>query len=285
MELIIISGYSGAGKSIAVHALEDIDYYCIDNLPPALISDFVSLCRNSGEINKVAIVTDIRGGSFFVGMMNSINQLRSENVPFKVLFLEADEDVLIKRYKETRRKHPLLDDANFSVEEAVEMEKKLLDPLRQTADYVINTSLLSAIQLRERTRSLFLDDPSESMIVHCTSFGFKYGPSGDSDINFDVRCLPNPYYIAELKNKTGLDSPVRDYVMSFDESKQLLAKLTDLIDFLIPLYRKEGKSQLVIAFGCTGGKHRSVTFAEEMHDHLKALGLNVSISHRDINKH
>lgn len=285
MELIIISGYSGAGKSIAVHALEDIDYYCIDNLPPALISDFVSLCRNSGEINKVAIVTDIRGGSFFVGMINSINQLRNEGIPFKVLFLEADTDVLIKRYKETRRKHPLLDDANYSVEEAVEMEKKLLDPLRQTADYVINTSLLSAIQLRERTRSLFLDDPSESMTVHCTSFGFKYGPSGDSDINFDVRCLPNPYYIAELKNKTGLDSPVRDYVMSFDESKQLLAKLTDLIDFLIPLYRKEGKSQLVIAFGCTGGKHRSVTFAEEMHDHLKSLGLNVSVSHRDINKH
>ena len=284
MDLIIISGFSGAGKSVAVDALEDIDYYCIDNIPPALIGDFVKLCSQNTEINKVAVVADTRGGAFFDGMQNAIKTLKYSGVEFKVLFLEASDDVLVTRYKETRRKHPLLEEANYSVEEAVHRERELLKPIREASDFIIDTSLLSASQLRERTKNLFLNNLTLGLNIHCMSFGFKYGPATEADLVFDVRCLPNPYYIEELKHKTGLDKDVHDYVMAFDDSKTLLDKLTDMLDFLLPLYEKEGKSQLVLAFGCTGGKHRSVTFAEEMYRHFNSDRKNVTISHRDINK-
>lgn len=284
MDFIIVTGFSGAGKSRAINALEDIGYYCIDNIPPALIKYFAQLCIENGTLNKVAVVTDTRGMNFFSGFIDGLNELQSSGSNYEILFLEASSDVLVNRYKETRRKHPLLDDADGSIEQAVELEKSLLTPIRARANYIIDTTLLSPAQLKERISDLFMENPAGTLNIHCMSFGFKYGPATEADLKFDVRCLPNPYYIDELRHKTGLDDEVKEYVLSNDNAKQLLAKLIDLIDFLCPLYKKEGKSQLVIAIGCTGGKHRSVTFAEEIYKHLSNQKMKVTINHRDINK-
>lgn len=284
MDLIIISGYSGAGKSIAVHALEDIGYYCIDNLPPALICDFVELCMQNEDYDKIAVVSDTRGGKFFDGIMSSTKKLREMGINFKVLFIEANVDVLINRFKETRRRHPMLEAANNSLEAAVKRELEVLRPLKDSADFLIDTSNIRASQLSSRIKNLFSSDVTNDMNIHCMSFGFKYGPCVEADLIFDVRCLPNPYFVDELKTKTGLDTPVQNYVLSFDEARTLLDKITDLIDFLLPYYKREGKSQLVIAFGCTGGQHRSVTFAQELGKHLLKSSKNVTVSHRDISK-
>lgn len=284
MDLIIISGYSGAGKSIAVHALEDIGYYCIDNLPPALICDFVELCTQNEDYDKIAVVSDTRGGKFFDGIMTSTKKLKERGINFKVLFIEANISVLINRFKETRRRHPMLEAANNSLEAAVKKEMDVLEPLKNSADFLIDTSNIRASQLSSRIKSLFSGDVSNQMNIHCMSFGFKYGPCVEADLIFDVRCLPNPFFVPELKEMTGLDAPVHDYVLSFSEATTLLDKITDLIDFLLPFYQREGKSQLVIAFGCTGGKHRSVTFAEELGAHLLKNSTNVTVSHRDITK-
>ncbi|MEE1018049.1 MAG: RNase adapter RapZ [Acutalibacteraceae bacterium] len=284
MELIIITGYSGAGKSIAERVFEDIGYFCVDNLPAALIKDFVRLASSNKNIDKVAVVVDSRAGAFCNDIDESLRDLKSSGVNFKVLFIEAAEDVLITRYKETRRRHPLIESSNHSIESAVLHEREMLAPLREKADYIIDTTLLKDSQLKERLRNAFIEDSSQGLSVHVMSFGFKYGPVAEADLVFDVRCLPNPYYIPELKNHTGLEKCVKDYVLSFDESKTLLKKLKDLLSFALPLYVKEGKSQLVIAFGCTGGKHRSVTFADEMYKFLSHINPNISISHRDIDK-
>lgn len=284
MEFVIVTGLSGSGKSSAVKVLEDIGYFCIDNMPPQLIPDFAAMCSENDSISKVAIVTDIRGGAMFFKLGDSITTLHIRGLDVKVLFLEASREVLIKRYKETRRKHPLEEAYDGDVVKAIDMEIELLAEIRENAEYIVDSSLLSTGQLKEQIAGLFLDKASDGMIVSCMSFGFKYGAPGEADLVFDVRCLPNPFYLPELKHKTGLDKEVRDYVMSFGQSQELRDKLFDLIDFLIPHYVSEGKSRLVIAFGCTGGKHRSVTFAELMAKHLKDKDFKTRILHRDAMK-
>lgn len=285
MDFLIVTGLSGAGKSRAVDALEDIGFFCIDNMPPTLIMKFAEIWQQTNaKISKVAIVTDVRGGEMFNSFTQELDLLKSINIEYKLLFLECNNQVLVQRYKETRRKHPLLNDAVPSIYDAVVAERQLLMHARERADYIIDTSHLSAIQLRERINNIFLDNISNSMLINCMSFGFKYGSPSEADLVFDVRCLPNPFYIDELKEKTGLDADVFDYVMSWPQAKELLDKLLDLIDYLIPLYLGEGKSQLTIAIGCTGGKHRSVTFAENFYKHLLDNGKKVAVNHRDILK-
>lgn len=284
MEFVIVTGLSGSGKSSAVKVLEDIGYFCIDNMPPQLIPAFASICNDNDEITKVAIVTDIRGGAMFFKLEESIARLHVRGIDVKVLFLEASREVLNKRYKETRRKHPLDEASNGDIAKAIDAEIELLGSIREAADYIVDSSLLSTGQLKEQISGLFLEKASDGMVVSCMSFGFKYGAPGEADLVFDVRCLPNPFYIPELKHKTGLDKEVRDYVMSFPQSVALQDKLFDLISFLIPHYVTEGKSRLVIAFGCTGGKHRSVTFAEQTAAYLRRKDLRVRLLHRDAEK-
>ncbi|MGN0665977.1 MAG: RNase adapter RapZ [Huintestinicola sp.] len=283
MKFLIVTGLSGAGKSGAVNVLEDIGYYCIDNIPPQLIPKFADICiQSKGSMSKVAIVADIRGGAVYNELDSSIEYLKQRVSDVSVLFLDASDDVLIRRYKETRRRHPLDESAHGSIQNAIVMERKMMEHIRDSADYYIDTSDMKAQQLREIVAELFLDNPGDVMSVTIMSFGFKYGAAREADLVFDVRCLPNPFYIPELKKHTGMESCVRDYVMSFEQSKELDKKLKELIDFLIPLYRHEGKTQLVIAFGCTGGKHRSVTFAENMYNYLNEKDIRVRLSHRDI---
>ncbi|MBQ1519260.1 MAG: RNase adapter RapZ [Ruminococcus sp.] len=286
MELLIVTGMSGSGKSSVMDVMEDIGYYCIDNIPPMLISQFVDLCRQSETgIDKIAAAVDIRSGDMFAEIFRSWQKLRANSdISVKVLFIEAKDEVLIKRYKETRRKHPLDEKFNGNMHEAIRYEWQQLSQLREIADYYIETSELSASQLKEQIKKLFLERDSDSLAIKVMSFGFKYGVSTESDLVFDVRCLPNPFYIPELRNHTGLDQCVRDYVMKHETSQKLFSKLCDLVDFLIPMYVQEGKSQLVIAFGCTGGKHRSITFAELMAEHLISENFKVQKYHRDITK-
>ena len=285
MDFVIVTGMSGAGKSRAVDALEDIGFYCIDNMPPKLISKFAEICLQSdGKISRVAIVTDVRGGELFQGLFDELDHLKDQEFSYKLMFLDASDAVLMRRYKETRRRHPVLDVVHGSIENALKSERLLLKPARERADYIIDTTHLSAAQLKERISNIFLDNVMTGMLINCTSFGFKYGPATEADLVFDVRCLPNPFYVDELKKQTGLDQPVRDYVMKWPQSIELLNKIVDLVDFLIPYYLDEGKSQLVIAFGCTGGKHRSVTFAEYLYKHLSDKGHKVTVNHRDILK-
>lgn len=284
MQFIIVTGMSGSGKSTAVNVLEDIGYYCIDNMPPELISKFADICAQSdGKIDKVAFVVDVRGGDLFLKLQDTVSSLKSEHINLKILFLDSSDDVIVRRYKETRRKHPLDEVSYGNIRKAIATEREILIPIKAAADYYIDTSITSTSQFRERMYSIFLEN-DDYMHIDIRSFGFKYGPLAEGDLIFDVRCLPNPFYIPELKEKTGLDTEVSSYVMKFDEAKELCKKLTDLLDFLIPLYEKEGKSQLVVAFGCTGGKHRSVTFAEAIAKHLKNKNYKVRIAHRDIEK-
>ena len=285
MELLIVTGMSGAGKSQAANALEDMGFYCVDNIPPAIIPSFVDLSNRSGdELSKMAIVTDIRGGNMFTEILGVLEDLKSRNINLKVLFLDASDEVLIRRYKENRRKHPLLNTKKMSITQAVEEEREMLEQIRSIADFVVDTSYISISQLKEKLSNIFFGSVATVLKIECKSFGFKYGTDTEADMVFDVRCLPNPFYIEELKNKTGLDSQVREYVMNSDESREFYNRLIAFIDYSVPLYAKEGKSQLVIAFGCTGGKHRSVTFAELTAAHLKKNNYDCITVHRDIQK-
>ena len=286
MEFVVVTGLSGAGKTQAMHAMEDIGFFCVDNLPPALIPVFYDLCVKSEDImGRVAVVTDTRGGELFKSFFTAMEALKHDKKPYKILFLDASDNVLVRRFKETRRKHPLSDDLNGALEQAVKLEREMLKPMRESSDYVIDTSLVSPAQLRSRIAQLFLNSAEDSLAVHCISFGFKYGVPMESDLVFDVRCLPNPFYDENLRPLTGLDAPVRDYVMEKEETKGFVARFTDMVDYLLPLYAKEGKSQLVIAVGCTGGHHRSVALAQYMHDHLVQKGVRASVTHRDMQKH
>ncbi len=285
MEFLIVTGLSGAGKSRAVDALEDIGFYCVDNIPPKLIPTFYDLCEKAGDtFSRVAVVTDIRGGDMFSSLFETLDDLKNEDKHYRILFLDANDFVLINRFKETRRKHPLAENHLGSLEQAVKLEREILRPVREKADYIIDTSFLSPAQLKERICNLFLGDASQALMVHCVSFGFKYGIPTEADLVFDVRCLPNPFYIEELKNLTGLDEPVYSYVMKWEQTKGVVQRLISLIDYMLPLYCDEGKSQLVIAIGCTGGKHRSVALAQLLYDHLLENGQRASVNHRDIRK-
>ena len=286
MRLVIVTGMSGAGKSRVIDNLEDIGFFCVDNMTPKLIPIFVQLLKDSAEVReKVAIVADIRLGGSFSHLFNAIEELKKMDCNYKILFIDADNEVILRRYQETRRKHPLLNyDDSHSLQEIIVKEREILKKARDIADYVIDTSLISTSQLKERVSKLFVDDISSTLKVNVVSFGFKYGAPKDSDLVFDVRCLPNPFYVPELKHHTGLEAPVRDYVMSFREAQDLEPKLLDLINYLVPLYRTEGKSQVTISVGCTGGKHRSVVFAEIIYNSIKEKGFNVSVYHRDITR-
>ena len=286
MDFLIVTGMSGAGKSTAVEVLEDIGYYCIDNIPPMLIPKFLELClQSSHRLDKLAMVVDVRGRELFAGLTESLASLNRQRIGYRILFLDAADEVLQLRFKETRRKHPMLGGQVGELSQAIEKERGLLGQLRQAADYYIDTSKLSVAQLREQISDIFLRDKADGMLITCMSFGFKYGLPSDADTVFDVRCLPNPFYLPELREKTGLDGEVYNYVMDSPVSQEFAQKISAMMDFLIPHYQAEGKSQLVIAVGCTGGKHRSVTFARYLYDHLKSRGNNVVIAHRDLQKH
>lgn len=283
-ELIVLTGVSGAGKSSAMGFLEDAGYYCIDNMPPKLMATFVSLLSGGDEYGKVAIVCDVRSSSVFKSLLESIDRVVQYGYSVKIIYLDVDNHEVLKRYKLTRRKHPLADKFNGSIRDSVAYEKKILAPLRERADYVIDTTGLETPQLKTRLGRILFSKGANAMSIHCMSFGFKHGVPSEADFVVDVRCLPNPYWIDGLRNKTGLDAEVRDYVFSFEEAKILLEKLIDLLDFLCPLYVNEGKSQAVFAIGCTGGKHRSVAFAEALKAHFEKKCDNVFVQHRDIEK-
>lgn len=282
--LIIVTGMSGAGKSQAVKVLEDIGYFCIDNLPPVLIPKFAELCVKGGErVRHVALIADIRGGQFFDAMSQALQELRKQGVSYEIVFMEASDKVLINRYKETRRVHPLA--LHGRISQGIAEERKRLAALREKADFIIDTSSLKTSQMRDILRKRYaLNTGRKGLTVTVVSFGFKHGMPIDADIVDDVRFLPNPYYVEEYRHKSGRVPAVRDYVQSFQVTQTFKEKWFDMIDFLLPNYEREGKSQLVIAVGCTGGMHRSVCMAEEMYRHLKETGIDVSIEHRDLAK-
>ena len=281
--MVIVTGMSGAGKTQAVNALEDIGYYCVDNIPPRLIAKFADLPADSGgNISKIALVVDVRSQELFSEYAKCMEELSCGELPFKVLFLDCDNQSLFNRYKETRRRHPLFAGNIFTLEQAIAHERILLKSAKENADFVIDTSKFSAMQLRTKVKDLFIRDASSPMMITCNSFGFKHGVPTDSDLLFDVRCLPNPFYNESLRDLTGLDDPVRSFVLANNQAKGLLSKLTGLIDYLIPLYTQEGKSQLVISVGCTGGHHRSVVFCEYLVTHLAGQGVTATATHRDI---
>ncbi len=284
MEFVIITGLSGSGKSQTVNVLEDSGFFCIDNMPPQLIPKFAEICRENGTIDKIALVTDIRGGSLFLNLQENILKLRANDVNAKVLFVSAEHDEIKRRYKETRRKHPLLDMAGGDIDKAIDAENDILTPIKQFADYFIDTTHMNTTNLREAVRNLFVEDVSDTLLISCVSFGFMHGIPAEADLVFDVRCMPNPFHVPELREYSGLDQCVQDYVMSFDVAKEMRAKMFDMIDFLLPQYITEGKSQLVIAIGCTGGRHRSVTYTEQLYAHIKEKGYKARILHRDVNK-
>jgi len=284
VEFLIITGMSGAGKSLCVKYFEDIGYFCVDNLPPSLVPKFAEIClQGQNKMDRIALIMDIRGGSMFLDLFPALESLAAYGISYKILFLEAQDNVLVKRFKETRRMHPLSPEGRIL--DGIREERRILQPVKEKAHYIIDTSNLTPRQLKQEIHNLFVEGkPFSGLIISVISFGFKYGVPIDCDLVFDVRFIPNPYYIDSLKNLTGNDEEVSEYVMSFHESRVFLTKLVDLLDFLIPNYVKEGKNQLVIGIGCTGGKHRSVTIANQLFDILKAKNSSVVLEHRDIDK-
>ena len=284
MKLVIVTGMSGAGKTIALKMLEDIGFYCLDNLPISLVDKFVQLVSGGTDIKKTALGLDIRSGEELENLDEILENWRGSDVDVQVLFLDANDAVLIKRYKETRRVHPLAGAGRL--ENGIEKEREKLAFLKREADYIIDTSMLLTRELRKELEKIFLQDARyKNMYVTVLSFGFKYGVPEDADLVFDVRFLPNPYYDEHLRPLTGQVQAVRDYVMRGTTAEIFLKKLYDMIDFLLPNYINEGKNQLVIAVGCTGGKHRSVTIARALYEHLEAVGeYGIRIDHRDIEK-
>lgn len=283
MRFVVVTGMSGGGKTAALKMLEDAGFYCVDNLPVFLIEKFVELSTvPNGEISKVALGLDVRVGHSFTDVTRILNELKQKGYHIEILFMDANENALIKRYKETRRVHPLAVDGR--VEDGVNKEREILENIKKNADYVIDTTKLLTRELKEEIDRIFVkNEEYNSLMVNVMSFGFKHGIPADADLVFDVRFLPNPFYIDELKNKTGNDKEVQDYVMSFQESEDFMEKLVDMVQFLIPNYIKEGKYSLVIAIGCTGGKHRSVTLANELYKRMKNQGnYGLKLYHRDV---
>lgn len=281
MKFIIVTGLSGSGKSEAMRSLEDMGFYCVDNLPPALIPKFAELCYQSNStIDKVALGIDVRGRKFFKALHESLNVLRKDKYPFEILYLDCSDDILLKRYKMTRRNHPLA--INRQIPEGIKIERTILEPLKEIADCIIDTSNMKPKDLKEEISKIYANgEVNNNLTISVVSFGFKHGIPSDSDLVFDVRFLPNPYYVEELRNKTGDDQEVRDYVMDYEISHQFYDKLLDMINFLVPQYIKEGKHHLVISIGCTGGRHRSVTICNLISDELMKQDYRVVKKHRD----
>lgn len=283
MRFVVVTGMSGGGKSTALRMLEDAGFYCVDNLPVPLIEKFVELIAVPGsEVSKVALGLDVRVDQPFEDAQKVLEKLKENGYNFEILFMEAGDQVLLKRYKETRRMHPLTPDGR--VEDGISKERKILEDIRGKSDYVIDTSKLLTRELKEEIERIFVQNKEyNSLMVTIQSFGFKHGIPADADLVFDVRFLPNPFYIEELKYKTGNEKEVQDYVMGFEEAETFITKLSDMLEFLIPNYVKEGKYQLVVGIGCTGGKHRSVTLANKLYERLKDKGnYGLKIAHRDI---
>lgn len=285
MEFVIISGQSGAGKSKTASIMEDMGFYVVDNLPAALMPKMAELClADQGKYGRVALVTDIRGSQTFEGLFEALDILGAMGCSYKILFVEAGEETIIKRYKETRRSHPLAKNGR-TLDEAVRLEQAALAPVRAKAEYIINTTALSTAKLRGEVLRLFGGGENErSMGVSVTSFGFKYGIPIEADLVLDVRFLPNPFYIAELRHKTGLDEEVYNFVFGYQQTKDFMTRLEDLIGFLLPQYVEEGKTALVIAVGCTGGRHRSVAVARALTDFIRRKGYSATENHRDMTR-
>ena len=285
MEFIISSGLSGAGKSKAASFMEDMGFFCVDNLPAPLIPKFAELgMAGTGEYDRVVLVTDVRSGTNFSALFQSLEALKGMKCPYRILYMDASDDVIIKRYKETRRSHPLAEECD-SLEGAIALERRMLAPLRERAEFVVDTSDLSTAKLRGELLRLFGRGSQEgAMTVSVTSFGFKHGLPREADLVFDVRFLPNPYYVQELRPRTGLDDGVRDYVFSGGAAGEFLEKLQDLVGFLLPKYVEEGKTALVVAVGCTGGHHRSVAIAHALAAYIRGRGYPVTESHRDLGR-
>ncbi|NLD46219.1 MAG: RNase adapter RapZ [Clostridiaceae bacterium] len=284
MRFVIITGLSGAGKSLVVKYLEDFGFFCVDNLPPLLIRKFAEICIQSrGKINKIALVIDIRGGELFNDLFPELSALKEAGIPYEILFLEASDQVLIKRFKESRRVHPLAPEGRLM--KGIKQEREILKEIKKNATHVIDTSGLTPRQFKEEVTGIFVEGKKfDGMIINIISFGFKYGIPMDCDLVFDVRFIPNPYYIEAMKRQTGRNEAVRDYVLDFPETKEFLEKTYGMLEFLIPNYIKEGKSQLVIGIGCTGGRHRSVAISEELFSYLSRKEHRVVVDHRDIEK-
>jgi UPF0042 nucleotide-binding protein len=283
IQLLIITGMSGAGKTIAVKSLEDLGFFCVDNLPPILISKFAELIKQSeGKIERVALVIDLRGREFFDSLSASLDELDELGITYQILYLDANDQTLVQRYKETRGRHPLSPEG--SPLEGIQKERRLLEEIKGRAHQIIDTSNLKAIELKDKLVQRFASvATSHAFSINLISFGFKYGIPIDADLVFDVRFLPNPHYVPELKPKTGCDPEVSQYVLQFTETQQFIQKLLDFLTFLLPHYQREGKSQLVIGIGCTGGKHRSVTIAEYLNEYL-SHDYPCRVYHRDMGK-
>ncbi|MCR6513891.1 RNase adapter RapZ [Clostridium sp. LY3-2] len=283
MRFVIVTGLSGAGKTEATRSLEDLGYFCVDNLPPKLIPKFAEACNN-GSVEKVAIVTDIRGGVFFDDLFESLLYLKNNDFKYEILFLESSDEVLVKRFKEARISHPLA--PNSRVLTGISEERNKLREVKDRADQIIDTSKYKIRDLREKINELYgsAEEPDKELSITVLSFGFKYGIPVDSDLVFDVRFIPNPFYIPELKAFSGSDEPVRKYVLEQKETEGFLEKLMDMLRFLIPNYTQEGKRQLIVSIGCTGGRHRSVAIANELYDLLSKEGYKTGIEHRDISE-
>jgi UPF0042 nucleotide-binding protein len=285
VEILIISGLSGAGKSRAAAVLEDLDYYCVDNMPVSMMAEFAKLIiATRGRYERVALVTDVRATRNVQELFDALEEIRSVGVGFRILFAEADVETIVKRYKETRRRHPL-DPEGAGLESAVRRETLLLAPLRERADEIIDTTNLTLGNLQRRVAGIFSGEPNGKEIgVNVKSFGFKYGIPIEADLVFDVRFLPNPFYIPDMRDKTGLDDEVYDYVMSFEDTTMFVDKLKDMMDFLLPRYIEEGKRYLSVCIGCTGGHHRSVAVARALQEHLQKAGYPADCVHRDSDK-
>ena len=284
MRFVIVTGMSGAGKSTTLKTLEDIGYFCVDNLPIQLIKRFAEIAYDSdNDIDNVAIGVDIRSGVYLEQLSECLAELKKADYNYEILFLDSNDDVLIKRYKETRRNHPLARDGR--VEDGIKIERNRIAFLRKEADYIIDTTSLLTRELKAELDKIFIEDAEyNNFIISVVSFGFKYGIPRDADLVFDVRFLPNPYYDPELRPYTGNDEPIRDFVMQFDVAKEFLNKTVDLLEFLIPNYIKEGKNGIVVAVGCTGGKHRSVTLANGIYKELETSPYTIKVEHRDIGR-
>lgn len=284
MNFIIVTGMSGAGKSSAINFFEDMGYYCVDNLPPTLIKSFADLIvAQENKVSKVVLGIDTRGGGLFADLFNSLQELVESGHTYEIIFFDCSDAELIKRYKETRRLHPLA--RSERIEEGIVREREILKEIKEKAHHIIDTSYLLPKDTRGVLYQIYCEEKAfDSMMITIVSFGFKYGIPIDADLVFDVRFAPNPYYIQEMRPFTGNDAIVRDYVMQFEVTQEFLSKLQDMTSFLIPNYKKEGKNQLVVAIGCTGGKHRSVTLANVLYDFLQKKGHTVIKQHRDIEK-
>ncbi|MGN0487602.1 MAG: RNase adapter RapZ [Acutalibacteraceae bacterium] len=283
MELVIVTGLSGAGKSCVMNAMEDIGFFCVDNLPVKMVPVFAEEMKDDGRYQRVAVVCDIRAGLTAEDLQHSKALLDEQGINYKLLFIECRQDVLFSRYKQSRRSHPLMNE-DVSLLLAIRKEEKLLSAVKNMCDYRLDTTQLSVSSCKIRVMGLFCENMNSLMHIHCMSFGFRHGVPEDADFVFDVRFLPNPYYISELKDKTGLDPEVSEYVMKYSAANIYLEKLREMLDFLVPECIHEGRSQLVVAVGCTGGHHRSVTFAQSLYEYLESKNYNVSVSHRDMQK-